>query len=52
MTYSCGSSQENTEEPEVGVNYDGGANVVSASGKLPIRQWVDFNLLAKFNLAD
>jgi hypothetical protein len=52
MTCSCGGSQDNAEEAEVGVNWNGGANVVSASGELPIRQWVDFNLIVKYNLAD
>jgi hypothetical protein len=51
MTYSCGSTTENTEEAEIGVTWDSGVNAVSASGKLPIRQWVDFNLITKFNLA-
>jgi hypothetical protein len=52
MTYSCGSSQDNTEEPEMGVSWNNGANNVSASGKLPLLQWVDLNLVAKYNDAD
>jgi hypothetical protein len=52
MTCSCGGSTDNAEDPEVGINYNGDSNVVSASGKLPIRQWADFNLIAKFNLAN
>jgi hypothetical protein len=52
MTCSCGSSSSSTEEdPEIGVNWNGDANLVSASGKLPIKQWVDFNLIFSFNLA-
>jgi hypothetical protein len=51
MTCSCGSTVEDEEEPTVGVNYNGGATSVSASGKLTLRRWVDMNLIAKWNSA-
>jgi hypothetical protein len=44
MTCSFGGSQDNAKEAEVGVNWNGGANVVSASGELPITQWFSFYL--------
>jgi hypothetical protein len=52
MTYTCGESESNTDEPDMGCTYNDSENEVSAAGKLPLKQWVDLNLIAQFNLID